>query len=295
MYANNVRASIFMMLSMAGFVLNDSIIKSIDGELSTGQIILVRGLIASTLLFVLLWRQLHVQSKTATVFRWRHAAHPLVALRGLFDILATLAFLTALVHLPFANLMALLQALPLVVTLGAALFLGERVGWRRWAAITIGLLGVLIIVRPGLQGFSFYSLLALLAVLGSASRDLVTRRIPTHVPSLVVTFVTSIMVTSAGALAVLTVDSWQSMPPLLLAKLVGSALFIIVGYHCVILAMRIGEISFIAPFRYTGLLWAMVIGYWVFDEIPDLAMLAGSTIVIITGLYTFYRERRLAS
>jgi len=219
--------------------------------------------------------------------------HPLVLWRGIFDIAATLTFLTALLHLPFANLLAIVQALPLVVTLGAAIFLREAVGWRRWLAIGIGFMGVLIIVRPGLHGFSIYTLLALLAVVAAAARDLVTRGVPVAIPSLVVALVSSVMVTLAGALLALPLGGWETMSLLHWSKLILAALFISVGYHGVVLAMRMGEISFVAPFRYVSLLWALIIGAFVFDEIPDWATLVGALLVVVSGLYAFYREHSI--
>jgi len=312
MYQENIRASVYMMLAMAGFTLNDALVKSIDEAIGIGQIIFVRGVIATGLLILL--HLITEQRKTSQAKRlvdvaatekngnksalqcrssWHGVLHPMVLGRGLFDVAATLAFLIALVQLPLAELSAILQALPLAVTFGAVLFLGEVVGWRRWLAILVGFGGVLIIIRPGMAGFSGYSLLALIAVIAAAARDIVTRRVPESIPSLLISVVTSAMVCVAGAALMFLSVGWVDLGAELLFKLVCAGAFVIAGYYFVILAMRTGEISFIAPFRYTSLVWAIGLGYAWFGELPDLPMVIGSILVVGTGLYTFHRERRL--
>ena len=214
-----------------------------------------------------------------------------VALRVAAEVGGTVAFLTAIVHLPLANTAAIFQALPLAVTLGAALAFREPVGWRRWLAITAGFIGVLIIVRPGLEGFNQYSLFALGSVVFFAVRDLATRPIPAHIPSLFITLVTTVTVTVAGGVILFPLGGWTPPSGRALALLALAAVLVLVGYQYVIMALRAGDISAVAPFRYSALLWAMLLGYLVFGDRPDAMMMTGAAIIVLSGLYAFYRER----
>jgi drug/metabolite transporter (DMT)-like permease len=253
-----------------------------------GQVMLVRGLFASVLIAVLATYKGAMRSPRTSMVK------P-VALRVAAEVGGTIAFLTAIVHLPLANTAAIFQALPLAVTLGAALAFRESVGWRRWLAITAGFVGVLIIVRPGLDGFNEYSLFALGSVVFFAVRDLATRPIPAHIPSLFITFVTTIAVMVVGGIILFPLGGWTPLSGRALALLALAAVLILVGYQYVIMALRAGDMSAVAPFRYTALLWAMLLGYVFFGDTPDRYMLLGASFIVLSGLYAFYRERRLAS
>jgi len=274
----------FMVVAMAAFTFNDTLSKLAAETINPGQLMLVRGLFATTLISLLAWQQGAL--KGVGQF-W----HPMVFLRLVGEVGGTICFLAALPHLPLSNISAVLQALPLAVTMGAALFLGEGVGWRRWLAIVAGFGGVLIIVRPGFDGFNAFSLLALLSVAFCAVRDLATRKIPDHVPSLFVSTVTTIVITITGALTIVPFGGWVPMTFELVLFLAGAAVLVLFGYQFVIMAMREGEISFIAPFRYTALIWAITLSVVVFGDIPDLAMMAGAAVIVASGLYSLYRER----
>ncbi|GAA2873510.1 drug/metabolite transporter (DMT)-like permease [Aminobacter niigataensis] len=282
--SSNIRGSMFMVVAMAAFTFNDTLSKLAAETINPGQLMLVRGLFATTLISLLAWQQGALRG--AGQF-W----HPMVFLRLVGEVGGTICFLAALPHLPLANISAVLQALPLAVTMGAALFLGEGVGWRRWLAIIAGFGGVLIIVRPGFDGFNAFSLLALLSVAFCAVRDLATRKIPDHVPSLFVSTVTTIVITVTGALTIVPFGGWVPMTFELVLFLAGAAVLVLFGYQFVIMAMREGEISFIAPFRYTALIWAITLSVVVFGDIPDLAMMAGAAVIVASGLYSLYRER----
>jgi drug/metabolite transporter (DMT)-like permease len=168
------------------------------------------------------------------------------------------------------------------------------VGWRRWLAISAGFVGVLVIIRPGLAGFSQFSLYALLSVVFFAVRDLATRRIPAQVPSAFVTFVTTVAVMVMGGFILFPLGGWTPMSAKGVTLLALAAVLVLIGYQCVIIALRSGDISAIAPFRYTALLWAILLGYLVFGDVPDAMMATGAAIIVLSGLYTFHRERRLA-
>jgi drug/metabolite transporter (DMT)-like permease len=274
----------FMVVSMAGFTCNDALIKLASMHMNFGQVILVRGLFATTLITLLAWHQGALKMP-------RLIFHPMIGLRVLGELGGTIFFLIALQHLPIANVSAVLQALPLAVTMGAALFLGEGVGWRRWLAIVAGFTGVMVIVRPGFEGFNIFALSALISVAFCALRDLATRRLPPHVPSLLVSAVTATVIMLCGAVLITPLGGWTPMEYEYIALLGLAAVLVLVGYQFVIMSMRTGDISFIAPFRYTALLWAIVLGYLIFGDIPDIAMIVGAIIIVSSGLYTLYREQ----
>ena len=285
--STSLRASLLMAASMAGFTFNDALVKSLGGAYGTGQVMLVRG--AIMLLFLTVYVRL-----AGVPVPLRKAMTRAMALRTVAEVLATVFFLYALFHMPIANVSAVLQALPLAVTLGAAIFLREPVGIRRLSAIVAGFLGVLLIIRPGMEGFNIYAVAVLVTVLFAAIRDLATRRLPAGVPSLAFSLLTTIAVSATGAVMMIGGDGWQPMSLSAVVTLAGSAAFLFMGYQCIILAMRIGEIATVAPFRYTGLLWAILLGMVFFGEIPDALTLLGGSIVVASGLYTLYRERVVA-
>lgn len=273
-----------MSVSMAGFAMNDTITKYTSASMNMGQVMLVRGLFATLFVVLLAWHQGALRNPGLTL-------QPLVLLRSGCEAAATICFLIALAQLPIANVSAVLQALPLAVTMGAALVYDEGVGWRRWLAIVAGFSGVMIIVRPGFEGFSAYALIALVSVGFCAIRDLVTKRIPHEIPSLLVSSTTAIAVTICGALLVQPMGGWTPMSLSSTSLLAGCAVLLVVGYQFIILAMRSGDISAVAPFRYTSLLWSILMGFLVFGDIPDLAMTVGAIIIVGSGLYTLYREQ----
>ena len=283
--SGNARGALFMVIAMAAFTCNDALVKSVTHAMNTGQILFVRGLMTSVLV-------LAIAKGVGALGSWRIILHPAVALRLSAEILASLAYISALGAMPLANTAAILQSLPLAVTLGAALFLGEKVGWRRWLAIAAGFAGVLIVIRPGPDGFSLAAIYVIASVVGAAARDLSTRRIPGNVPSIFISAVTAVAITLVGGILTGPMGGWQPMAPATLARLAGASVLLLIGYQTIVNAMRAGEISFVAPFRYTSLLWAIAIGFLFFGEVPDLWMTVGVAIIVASGLYTFYRENR---
>lgn len=283
----NTTGAILMMASMGAFVLNDTLLKLTDGAIPLFQLIFLRGVLATVLIFVLAYR--------VDVLRFVVARRDkgLIVLRGITEIITAYFFLNALFNMPLGNLNAIMQVVPLTVTLGSALFYREAVGWRRMLAIIVGLGGVMLIIRPGAEGFNVWSLYALAAVICVTARDLITRRLSRGVPGLTVTLGTTVAVMIAGGLASLT-QEWEPVTGANALYICGSAVFILAGYFFSIQVMRTGDVSFIAPFRYTGLIGAMIIGFLIFDEVPRSLTLLGAAIVIATGLFTFYRERRLS-
>lgn len=279
----NVKGALFMTLSMAGFIGNDALVKAVGHQMNVGQIMFVRGLMTTLLVY-------GIARSMGALSPFRVALQPAVAARVLFEVLAAVTYLAALPYMQLANIASILQALPLAVTLGAALFLGEPTGWRRWLAILAGFFGVLLIVRPDTAGFNGWSLLAVSCVFLAAGRDLCTKLIDPGVSSLMVTTLTAMGITLSGGLMIVPLGGWQPMDLSMTAHLAAAAVLVFFGYQFIIIAMRTGEISFIAPFRYTGLLVAIVLGMLFFDETLDLPMVIGVLIVVGSGLYTFHRE-----
>ncbi len=282
---DNLKGMGWMTLAMLAFALTDMVIVFLSREMPVGQILFLFGL-GGALVFGIV-AKLGGQVWLSPVL----LARP-VMLRNLAEAFATASFVSALALIPLSVLSAIIQANPLIVTLGAALFLGERVGWRRWLAIGIGLAGVLIIIRPGTDAFDPAILLAVLAVIGLSLRDLATRPVPREIPtSLLASY--SFATVSLTGLGIMAVTGTLGLPR---AELWGGAAgavgFGLVAYFAITAAMRIGAIAAVTPFRYTRLVFALVIAVFVFDEDPDAATLTGAAIVIATGLYTFWRESR---
>ena len=283
---DNTKGAFLMMASMLAFVLNDLCIKATGGTVPLFQLLLLRGLLSTSLIFLLAWRL------GALRFNLPGSDHGLIVLRSASEIAAAYFFLTALFHMPLANVTALLQLLPLTVTLGGALVFRERIGWRRLLAILIGFVGMLLIVRPGTDGFTQYTIYALISVACVTVRDLATRRMSGAVPSMFVTLSAAASVTLFSGIAMLG-EPWVTPTPTQYALIVSSAFFIIGGYLFSVMVMRVGELGFVTPFRYTSLVWALLLGWLVFGEWPHILTLVGATIIVATGIFTLYRERQL--
>lgn len=282
---SNMRGSVLMVAAMGGFALEDMFIKRTAKVLPVGEILMIFGL-AGMLAFIVmaLWRRERV-------------LHPAIAswpilLRAIAEVAGRLGYTLAIALTPLSNASAILQATPLVVVAGAALIFGEKVGWRRWAAIGAGFLGVLIVLRPGMEGFQLASLFTVLGMLGFAGRDLATRAAAPVLSNLQLGIYGFFMLIPTGA-ALLLATGGAAMPgaPEALG-LALATLFGVASYWGLTAAMRMGEVSVITPFRYTRLVFALVLAVLVFGERPDAPMLAGSALIIASGLYTLARARK---
>ena len=273
-----------MSINMLAFVVNDAFMKFLFIDISIYQAIFLRGVITIPMLALM---AVYRNQITFSVNRsdWKY-----IWLRVAGEVGAAVFFLSALAQIPLANVTAILQAVPLTVTMAAALFLRETVGWRRWLAIIIGFLGVTIIVRPGVDGFSVYSLYAIAAVFCVTLRDIATRKLSKDVPTSLVAMITGVAITLYGAIMLPSVV-WIPLTTTHWFLLILAAIAIVFGYLFSVLAMRTGETSFIAPFRYTAMVWAIGLGIILFNDWPDNLTLLGTTIVIATGIYSFHREK----
>jgi len=281
---HNTKGVIFMMVSMFGFVVNDTLMKSLFITYPIIEIIFLRALFCLPLLFIAM------KIKRVKILNHSRLTWNLMMLRGFAEVMATITFLYALKHLPLPNVTAIIQILPLTVTMAAALFLNERVGYRRWTAIIIGLIGVIIVINPGAEGFSSYSYYAVLSVIFVTMREMVTRKLPPEVPSVLVTFVTIIGVTIMSAVAMPFV-SLKALDASTVILVFSASIAVFVGYLFSIMAMRVGEISLVSQFRYTGMIWATLLGYVMFSDIPTPNTTFGVFIIVASGLYAFHRKR----
>ena len=279
---HTLRAGLYMVITTACFVGGDTCIKLIGTTLPIGEIICLVGLLSTVFLFLICAQQGVLNSAPMIFTR-------MVLWRSLFDVLGSFMFVSALMHMPLANLSSVMQSVPLVVVVVAVIFLGEKAGLARIAAVITGFVGVLLIVKPSPQTITIYEFLAMGAVVVVALRDLVTKRIPAHVPLLIIALANAIFVSLSGFGFGLVqgfrgIEAWQ------LASLVGAGLFVTCGYFFIVATVRLGELSATAPFRYTEVVFAIIAGILVFNEFPDLLSYVGMALVIAAGLYAAHRE-----
>ena len=285
--SDNGRASLFMSASMAMFALEDAFIKTLTATMPVWELLAITGLAA----LGVFWAKLAMQGQAMWT---RDLLHPMVALRNLGEIIGAFGFVTALALGELATTSAILQVLPLTLVLGAALFLGEQVGWRRWSSVAVGFAGVLLILRPGTAGFHPSMLLAVMGVIGLTLRDLATRRIPKGVPSDQLSASAYGAMVPAGLFLAAVGGEPAVMPdPLQVALLLGTLVFGVLGYTALVAASRMGEASIVAPFRYSRLAFVLIVALVVFGERPDLPMLLGAALIAGAGGYAMWREAGL--
>jgi drug/metabolite transporter (DMT)-like permease len=282
---NNGRAILAMLLATMAFVTGDAMMKLMSARLPTGETMFIRGVIGSMLVFGLVWAVGEMATLRASVTR-------LATYRVAGDVGAAVCFQNALSRLPFADVSALVQVNPLVATAAAALFLGETVRWRRWLATIVGLFGAILIIKPGGSAFQWASLLAIGAVFASVARDLVTRRMPAGTPAFT-TIAFSMWAVTLASLGFLPFERWSWPSAGHVAILGFTACCMLAGQLGIFIAVRLGEISVLAPYRYTSLVWALMFSLLLFREFPDRWTLVGMAIIVVAGLYTFYREQTL--
>ena len=277
--AANLRGAVLVVLAMACFCVNDAFIKTLSTRVPVGQLMAVRGVFAVALLLVLLPR-LGLRIGRPERFTWLRAAG---------EYAVTFAFLLALARLPIGDTYTLYFAGPLLLTAGAALFLGERVGPRRWAAVLVGFLGVLVVLDLP-QQWQAASLIALTAAFLSVARDLTTRWIPPAVGSGTVAALTSVCVALSGLATVLG-GNWVSLAWSDIGLCALAAFGVAGGYTAFVIALRTGELSYVATFRYAGIPMAMLLGLAVWGDVPNLRMLAGAALIMGAGLAIVWQER----
>ena len=281
---DNLLGAALMTCCVLAYVLNDAVMKLLFEDIDFFQAIFLRGLVSLPPLLVLA-----LMTKTL-LQKYSAKNQRLMIIRILAEIGTTVTFLTALKHMPLANVTAILQSLPLAITMAAAIFLGEPVGWRRWSAICLGFTGVLIIIRPGLAGFNSYSLLALAAVLLLTVREISTRQLDKKIPTVTVALSTTLGITAFAALMLIG-DEWAEINFVSWSLIIAAAAAVTVATLLSVVAMRTGDIGFVSPFRYTSLIGAIGLGILLFGEWPDGITLLGAVIIAFAGIYSLYREQ----
>ena len=274
----------WMILGMSAFIGNDAIMKAVGERLPAAQMIVVRGAMAIALMLL-------VAARMGALDRIRDVARGWVLLRASCEGVGTVLYLAALFHLPLANITAINLSSPLFIVVLAKVFLQERVDLARWLAIALGFAGVLLVVQPAADGFNVYAWMCLLATLIYAFRDLLTRKISSATPSILVTLATAGVVWLMAAV-VMAFQGWMPMQGRELGWLSLSSLLVSTGYYALIAAMRHGEMTVIAPFRYVGLLWAVLLGYFVWGTLPNAMGWCGIALLIGAGLYMVRQQRR---
>lgn len=279
----NRRGIVSMLLGVVLFVVNEALCKLVYASVSTNQIMAVRGVIATLLILAIAYASGATRQIAGMVNRG-------VLMRSTADLLGSYLYMIALFHMPIGNMMAINMASPLLMTATVAILLREPVGWRRWSAVIVGFLGVLLVVQPRAESFNSYSLLAIGAVCCLVVRDLVTGRIPSGIPSLIV-ILTNVGMMTCVATALTFVEGWTTMGWYELLLLGIAAVFIAGGYVLVVDAFRHAEVPVIVPLRYTGLLWALLLGYLIWGDVPNELATAGIVLIVASGLYVLHRER----
>ena len=272
-----------MIAAMTLFAGNDALLKLASTSLPAGQIMAVRGVFATVL-------TIGIVIAAKQLAHLRSVAAPIVILRAVLEATVAFLFITSVAVLPLANITAILQATPIIMTVMAVAFGLERVGWRRWSAVIVGFVGVLLIVRPTPTGVDAYALIALATAALVAGRDFATRAIGAHIPSIMITFSTSVGVCLAGFILGIPED-WQPLAPRELSILVTAALIVTAGNFAVITAFRNTDVSVVSPFRYSNVPSAIILGLVIFGDFPDLLALGGIALIVASGIYTLHRER----
>ncbi|MCK8482465.1 DMT family transporter [Aliiroseovarius sp. S2029] len=285
----NLRGILLIIFAMAAFALEDVFIKSMTQGMPASQTLFLLGVGGSVAFAIITY----VQRGTLAPLVHRDMRSRIMLWRNASEAVSAMFFVTALSLVPLSTVLAVFQAMPLATTAGAALFLGEQVGWRRWSAIGIGFLGVLLIIRPGAEGFQLAALLPIAAVFGIALRDLLTRQLDPTIPSTSVAFYAFLICIPAGALMIPVSGGFVVPEPVGWLLMLGATVFGVSGYYAIVSALRVAETSIIMPFRYTRLIFSIMLGIIVFGEDPDNLTYLGAMIVIGTGIYTFLREQRI--
>ncbi|WP_406645508.1 DMT family transporter [Aliisedimentitalea scapharcae] len=280
----NLIGSLWMVAAMAGFAIEDVFLKVAAQTLSISQILMMFG--AGGAAVFALWAR-----ATGDALVSRAVMSRPMRIRVVFEILGRLFYVLAIALTPLSAATVILQATPIVVVAGAALFLGERVGWRRWAAILVGLLGVIVIIQPGADSFSILSLLAVLGMFGFAGRDLASRAAPASLGTPVLGVYGFLAVIVAGALFSL----WEARPLVLpdagtWGIMAGAVIAGVAAYSALMKAMRTGDVSAVTPFRYTRLLFGIGCGVVLFGETLSVAMLIGCGLIVVSGLFILWRS-----
>ena len=283
MISENTKGAFLISLAAACYVMSDIFMKFLSSEISMFQITFLRGLFVTFFLF----SYCYMSKASFFVKEWRDRI--VITIRSILEVIMTYAFLTALFNMNVANANAILQLIPLMVLLGSFIFLRQSPKTHEWIAVLVGCLGTVIIIRPGSSDFNFFTIHALVAVFCLSARDLLTVRLNKNIPSNIVAFYSALMLTMVSFLLSEDTHLFGKVDNSLF--IVYTAIFVSIGYIASVSAMRYGEVTFVSPFRYTALLWASVMGFIFFGEIPKFSTLFGGSLIILAGIFIFYKSK----
>jgi drug/metabolite transporter (DMT)-like permease len=281
----NLKGIVAMVAATALFSFGDAFMKVASASLPTGENVFARSLCTAIIITT-------AAILTGSIGSLKQAFVPTMGWRCAGDVGSSLFFQGALARMPFADIMGVLQMTPLSLTAASALFLGEYVGWRRWTAVLIGFGGALLVIKPGSSTFNAWAILAVLSVLSGTLRDVSTRNLNPLISPLVILMLSQTVVALAG-LACCTFETWVLPSHSQFLCLLFAAIFSLTGHLCVIYSLRSGELSAVAPFRYAGMVWAILLGFTIWNQLPDNLTLVGILVLTLAGIYTFYREQQL--
>ena len=282
----NLRGILFMILAMAGFALEDLFIKLLSSHVPVSQILIILGFSGTAVCLIIAFL-------THAPILHRDLLNKPIIVRTFCELFAALFFTSAIALTPLSSAASILMTTPLMVTMGAAIFFGEKVGWRRWTAIIIGFFGVLLILRPGFDSFMPASLLAVIATIFLAVRDLATRTMQIDISTTTVSIYAFLAMGISGFIAIPFFSAMVIPTSIEIVYLISATFVGVIGYYAIVLATRNGDVSVISPFRYSRLVFAMLLSIIILLERPDLVTLIGASIIVISGVYTFIREGRL--
>ena len=280
---DNLKGILFMILAMAGFAFEDLFIKMLSTYFPISEVIIILGFTGTVVFLIIALLQ-----RAPIIHKDLLNKH--VIIRTICELLGAVFFVTAIALTPLSSATAILQIAPLLVTIGAVIFFKEKVGWRRWTAVFIGFIGVLLIVRPGFEGFMPASIFALLGSVFLAARDLATRAMQVKLPSVTIALYAFIAFGISGIL-IIPFNSPMVIPTSnQILYFIGASAFGVIAYYSLVISSRIGEMSVISPFRYSRIVFAMLLSIIILEENPDSLTIIGASIVVASGLYTFVRE-----
>ena len=283
---DNLKGILFMILAMAGFACEDLFIKMLSENLPISEIIIILGFSGSIIFLII-----GLLTK-APIFHQGLLTTPVI-IRTLCELFGALFFVLAIALTPLSSASAIIQVMPLLVTIGAAIFFKEKVGWRRWTAVLVGFIGVLLILRPGFGSFLPASIFALLGATFLAGRDLATRAIEVKLPSVTISLY-AFLAFGVSGIMLIPFSSEMLVPSSKdILFFAGASAFGVIAYYSIVIAARTGEMSVISPFRYSRLVFAMLLSIIVLSERPDILTLLGAAIIVASGVYTFIRENIL--
>ena len=283
-YPNSRRGILAMIIGGALFVLNDSLVKLATQAMPTGQLIVTRGIFAVACILAII-------VATGEAKRIKGAARPIVLLRAGIEFLITLFYVIAISQLPISDLTSIMQATPIIMTIFVAVLRIEIVNWQRWIAVLVGFLGVLLVTKPGGANFTWFTLSALISATFVAFRDLVTRKITGEIAPQIIILTTTVFA-MIGGFVIGAGETWVALGPREYVILASAAIIVSMGNMLMVVAYRNAEVTVLSTLRYLVVVWAVITGYFVFGEWPDLIAALGTVLVVGSGLYTGFQERR---